>query len=232
MRLQCSKPSNLASLTWSSPQFKDLSDNLFIQSSDGSLSFLATADKVGIYRCEAEEGGYKEVVKIYNVQHTPPPRSMSPAPECDERYEFTNQDQTYEDIRATAPAARPPSGEQEDSEEYDEGESGSSDAPAPAPIPGPTPKEEGRGREGQSDGVLKRTAEKSYYSELVVVSVLLAACICVLCVLTTSLMWYQRRTGLRISPPVGPEDRDKAGPSMESVPSLSSPDETDEKVAV
>lgn len=230
MRLQCPKPSNLARLTWTSPQFKDLPDKLFIQSPDGSLSFLATADRVGTYRCEAEEGGYKEVVKIYDVQHIAPPRSMIPGPKCDKCYESKNQDQTYKDIRTTAPAATTPSGEP-DSEESDEEdpisgeESGSNDISPPDLAL--TPKEDGRVRKEQSDGVLRMTVKKSYYSELVVISVLLAACICVL-VLATLHMWYQRR----ISPLVGPENGSKADPSMESVPSLSSPDETEEKVVV
>lgn len=234
MRLQCPKPSNLARLTWTSPQFKDLPDKLFIQSPDGSLSFLATADTVGTYRCEAEEGGYKEVVKTYDVQHIAPPRSMSPGPKCDKCYKTKNQDPTSTDIRTTVPAATTASGEP-DSEESDEGdplsweESGSSDSPPPDLAP--TPKGDGCVRKEQSDGVLKMTAEKSYYSELVVTSVLLAACLCVL-VLTTLRMWYQRRTGPHIRPLVGPEDRSKADPSMESVPSLSSPDEMEEKVAV
>lgn len=225
--LQCPKPSNLARLTWTSPQFKDLPDKLFIQSPDGSLSFLATADRVGTYRCEAEEGSYKEVVKIYDVQHMAPPRSVSPGLKCDKCYESKHQDQTQtnRDIRTTAPAATTPSGEP-DSEESEEGEeSGSSD------ISPPTPKEDGWVVKEQSDGVLGRTAEKSYYSELVVTSVLLAACICVLVLLTLH-MWYQRRTGPRVSPLVGPEDGGKADPSMESVPSLSSLGEAEEKVAV
>ncbi|XP_045898438.1 semaphorin-4A-like [Micropterus dolomieu] len=90
VRLQCQKPSNLATVTWTSPRFRNLPEKLFILSADGSLSFLATADTFGIYRCEAVEGGYKEEVASYAVRQIAPPRSMSPIPITGENHVANN----------------------------------------------------------------------------------------------------------------------------------------------
>lgn len=203
VRLQCLKCSNLATLTWTSPRFKHLPEKLFIQSADGSLSFLATADTFGIYRCEAEEGSYKEVVVSYDVRQIASPRSMSSVPKGDEHHAPNNKDEFYEDIVTAVASVTPPSGE--------------------------TPRKDAEFKKELLDEDLKMTAGKSYHSELVVVSLLLVACICVL-VLAGLHMWRQRRTGLRINPLVSPEDGSKRHQSMERVPSLSSPEETEVKV--
>lgn len=68
VRLQCRRPSSVATLTWTSPRFAHLPEELFIQSADGNLSFFATDATFGTYRCEAEEDGYREGVASYSVQ--------------------------------------------------------------------------------------------------------------------------------------------------------------------
>ncbi|XP_056301178.1 semaphorin-4B-like isoform X2 [Pseudoliparis swirei] len=73
VRLRCLKPSNLATLTWTSPGFKSLPEELFIPSADGGLIFFAAAATFGSYRCEAEEDGYREVVASYVVQQVAAP---------------------------------------------------------------------------------------------------------------------------------------------------------------
>lgn len=234
VRLQCLKPSNLATLTWTSPRFKHLPEKLFIQSADGSLSFLATADTFGIYRCEAEEGSYKEVVVSYDVRHIASPRSMSSVPKGDEHHAPNNKDEFYEDIVTAVASVTPPSGDPEGYTSKDEGDQfNKDDSGSTNNFQGldftPTPRKDAEFRKELPDEDLKMTAGKSYHSELVVVSLLLVACICVL-VLAGLHMWRQRRTGLRINPLVSPEDGSKTNQSMERVPSLSSPEETEVKV--
>ncbi|KAK9514440.1 hypothetical protein VZT92_027907 [Zoarces viviparus] len=220
VRLRCLKPSNLASVSWTSPRFKDLPEKLFIQSADGSLSFLAAADTFGIYRCEAEEEGYKEVVASYDVRLVASRRSIGPFTE--ENHGTANDDDgSYEDIATEEPTTSTtrPSGDPEVhttveeelmlmtnlKKEADSGLRNNKD-----PVSTPTQK-----RDAQSG-----KEKKSYYSELVGVSFLLATCVCAL-VLGGLHVWRQRKPGLKVSPLVGPEDGGETNRSMESVPSLS-----------
>lgn len=228
VRLQCLKRSNLATLTWTSPRFKHLPEKLFIQSADGSLSFLATADTFGIYRCEAEEGSYKEVVMSYDVRRIAPPRSMSHVPKGDEHHAPNNKDEFYEDIETAVPTVTPPSGEPEGytsrgkGDQFNKEDSGSTNNFQGLDFT-PTPRKDPTSR-GYDQSA------KSYHSELVVVSHLLVACIVLILVLAGLYMWRQRRTGLKMNPLVSPEDGSKTNQSMERVPSLSSPEETEVKV--
>lgn len=205
VRLQCLKPSNLAALTWTSPRREHLPETLFIQAADGSLSFVATAETFGTYRCEAEEGGYKEAVKSYNVREMAPPSPLNPVPE-DNQYNVPNTTESYEDLLTPVLSLMPPAGEPEDVGDQFTPETKSS--------------KEGPGAIVSSEGCTlapefrkeEEMAKRSYYSELVVVSVLLAVSICLLA-LTALHTVLHRRTG------------SKTSPSMESVPSLSSPEE-------
>uniref|UniRef100_A0A671TTG0 Sema domain-containing protein n=1 Tax=Sparus aurata TaxID=8175 RepID=A0A671TTG0_SPAAU len=175
--LRCVKPSNLAALTWTSPQLNARTKNLFIQSADGTLSFIATADTFGSYRCEAEEGRYKEVVMSYNVQQTASPRSMSPVTKVNNEPPPSGVDEPYEDIPTeTANNAQVMTDQPDDAQQ-----------------------------------VLQ---QKSYYSELVVVALLLAACVCVM-ILAGLHTWNQRRAGLKQKPLVSPEVSSRTDPSME-----------------
>lgn len=134
VRLQCRRPSSVAALTWTSPRFARLPEELFIQSAHGNLSFFATDATFGTYRCEAEEDGYREGVASYSVQ-----------PEKD----------------------------------------------------------------GAQSG-------KSFYSELVVVSFLLAVSVGVLAV-TGFHLWRHTRPGLKRSSLVRPQDGSRREPSGEGV---------------
>lgn len=234
VKLPCLKPSNLATLTWTSSRFKDLPDSVFIQSADGSLSFLATADTLGIYRCEAEEGSYKEVVTSYDVRQIAPPRSMRPIPKGDDHHVLTNKDKINEDIVTPVPSETPPSGEPEDDTRMAKGDRFTTETDSNKDDLESinfqnldftvTLRQDPQFRKEEFDDDVKMTVEKTYYSELVVVSLLLASCICVL-VLTGLHAWYQRRTGLKVNPLVSPEDGTKTNQSLENVPSLSSPDD-------
>ncbi|XP_075934576.1 semaphorin-4A-like isoform X2 [Anarhichas minor] len=231
VRLRCLKPSNLASVSWTSPRFKDLPEKLFIQSADGGLSFFAAAATFGIYHCEAEEGGYKEVVASYDVQRVASPRSIGPFTK--ENHATANDDGgSYEDIATEEPTTSTtrPSGDPEvhttEEEELllttdlkqdtDSGLRNDKD-----PVFTPTQK-----RDAQSG-----KEKKSYYSELVAVSFLLATCVCAL-VLGGLHVWRQRKPGLKVSHLVGPEDGSETNRSTESVPSLSRPEGTGPELTV
>ncbi|XP_071324867.1 semaphorin-4A-like isoform X2 [Trachinotus anak] len=210
--LPCLKPSNLAALTWTSSQSRNLPEKLFIQSADGSLRFLATASTFGNYHCEAEEGGYKEVVVGYNVRQRASPRSMSPSPTVSDQHVPSSQDEPQEDIIFETPGTEP-SGEPGDEEDTfttrfkDETTIKTQD-------PGLKNNFEDN---GLNSTVTSRTEthsgkkpvdatreEKSYYSELVVVSLLLVLCICILA-LGGLHMWRQRKTEVKTNPLVKPD---------------------------
>ncbi|KAM8870285.1 semaphorin-4A-like isoform 2-T2 [Spinachia spinachia] len=84
VRLRCVKPSNLATLTWTSSRFRVLPENLYITSADGALSFLASADTFGSYYCAAQEAGHKEVVVRYEVRRIPTEEPETSAPSGEE----------------------------------------------------------------------------------------------------------------------------------------------------
>ncbi|KAF1388556.1 hypothetical protein PFLUV_G00091500 [Perca fluviatilis] len=249
VRLQCRKPSNMAALTWTSSRSDSMPDKLFIRSADGSLSFLAAAETFGTYRCEAEEGGYRETVASYEVQDIAPPqiaspRSFSPFPKDD--HETDSEDEPLEEIffptEEPKTSTTKPSGEPEDSGMKDKGVPGTTDWSDVYPTDlrdeivvadkadsglkneiKVTPERDARLGVEPADERL-RVREKSFYSELVVVSLLLAACVCVL-ILAGIHVWRQRKTGLKKISLVGSEDGGKTNQSMETVPSLSSPED-------
>lgn len=233
VRLRCVKPSNLATLTWTSPQFSSLPEELFIRLADGSLSFLATAGTLGTYRCEAEEGGYKETVVSYNVRQIAPPRSISPMPSDDEQSVHESKDESYEEIptEQTVTSRVQPSGDKED---FDTKDKEATFAPT---LKDET--EENPGSETDNCSNIKQTSrtdtrsspelsndppkEKSYYGELVGVSILLAICILIL-MLGLLQMGRQRRPGLKLNRLVSPDDDGKTNKSLE-ICSLSSPED-------
>uniref|UniRef100_A0A3Q3SKF8 Semaphorin-4A-like n=1 Tax=Mastacembelus armatus TaxID=205130 RepID=A0A3Q3SKF8_9TELE len=92
VRLECVKPSNLATLTWTSSQFENLPENLFIQSAEGKLSFFATDATFGSYQCEAEEAGYKEVVASFSVRQIASPRSVRPSADVNNDNDHKHKD--------------------------------------------------------------------------------------------------------------------------------------------
>ncbi|XP_034721137.1 semaphorin-4G-like, partial [Etheostoma cragini] len=229
VRLQCSKPSNMASLSWSSSRSEVLPDHLFLRSADGSLSFLAAADTFGTYRCEAEEAGYREAVASYHVRQIappqrPPPRSFSPFPNAEKHHEKDSKDESYEDIFTAEPETSKTG--YRDTETLP-GVQETTDRSDASPTEGLVLNPRTDARSGGAAAV----PEKSFYSELVVVSLLLAACVCAL-VLGGVHVWRQRKTGLKKTPLVGPGDGGNTNQSLESVPSLSSPEDAGPEVKV
>ncbi|TKS82752.1 Semaphorin-4A Precursor [Collichthys lucidus] len=238
VKLPCLKPSNVAALSWTSPRIKDRTEKLFIQSADGALSFFATADTFGTYHCEAEEGGYKEVIVSYDVRQVASPRAMSPIPDA-ESHPPIGRDESYEDIvtNTTRASAEPEdiitsrAGDfttfvkevdpDKDSTLKTDSEDEKTDAT--------TSIHDVQFRKEQLDDLQTLTKEKSYHTELVVVSLLLTTCICILTVGGLH-MWRYRKLGLKTNVLESPRDDSRISQSMESVPSLSSPEDPELKV--
>lgn len=197
VRLKCLKPSNLATLTWSSPRYKHLPETLFIQSSDGTLSFISTANTYGSYRCEAEEGNYTAVIQSYDVQLVAPPHAMSPNPDGDEDPLPENTDGLYKDFITLA---RPSSEDPENytgKDQHDQFTNNSNkDFGSIVNIQLFTPTAEFRTE--LDNNLQKLTEEKSFYVEMVILAFLLAVCVCLL-VLAGFYMWQQQRS--RLKPP-------------------------------
>ncbi|XP_026227332.1 semaphorin-4B-like isoform X2 [Anabas testudineus] len=233
VNLQCVKPSNLATLTWTSPQFSRNQDKLFIQSADGNLSFFATNATFGTYHCEAEEAGYTEVVASYDVQQISP---MRPRTNINERG-VSGNDEPYEEITTKEPEIPvKPSDTDDFMTEPESDDNNETAIPTQdsglssvqftdlARIPSA-----GKSPESRNEPLGEIRKEKSYHSELVVVSLLLVFCICIL-ILCGLHMWRQSKTANKVDSQVSP-GTGKKSKSMESVPSLS-PEDADPEVKV
>ncbi|XP_072249600.1 semaphorin-4A-like [Leuresthes tenuis] len=248
--LQCLKPSNLATLTWTSPQFSSLPEKLFMHSADGSLRFFASSNTFGSYRCVAAEAGHQEAVASYDVRQAAAPRSFSPFPKPDDKPELMSTDEVVDDSDSEEPAWIQTSEDSEDSVAKDEGKEFTTDdfglnnnftdsedhlirskgdsfttkTDFREKVSGldviPTSRKDSHSRLNASDGAQQ---QKSYHSELVVVSFLLAACVFVLA-LASLHMWRRRKPGLRPALLVTSEAGSKTHTSME-ICSLSSPED-------
>ncbi|KAM9852017.1 semaphorin-4A [Aulostomus maculatus] len=177
--LPCQKPSNLARLTWTSSQFSVLPQKLFIQSDGNSLNFFATTNTFGMYHCEAEEGGHKEVMVSYNVQHIASPHSMA-----------------HPSMSA---------GDQEPADELASTNRPAGDVDVIQTKNGkfilPECETDTHGNTTSKRDCLKEllfVKERSYYSELVVVSLMLAVCICML-MLVGFRVWQQQKTNSELT---------------------------------
>lgn len=207
MTLTCLKPSNLATLTWTSSRFKVLPQKLFIHLEDGSLKFFAATETFGTYRCEAEEGGYKEVVTGYDVQQIPAPRSMGPPPgtgTTQESFDRTTEEPVLK---------KQPAGDAEvdlTHDQYFNLYDTFQESPGVALTFTPTSRTWQEPPEVVGLG-------KSYYSELIVVSLLLATCL-----LMFAGLHMRRRGRASLNCGVSPEDSSKVDKSMEDIRSLSS----------
>ncbi|XP_078143449.1 semaphorin-4A [Centroberyx gerrardi] len=227
VRLQCSKPSNLATLTWTSPGFSSLPEKFFLRSADGSLSFLASSHTLGTYRCVSEEGGYQEVVARYTVRQKAPPRSMRPPPTTNiQRKTGVNPPENAQTEEPTF-TVEPPRDPEENLTR--EPVSVSEDETIPyeeeigfeppthnnvfdyrLPVTNETLDSRPR-KESPLPNYDPNLKEKSYHSELVVVSLLLAVCVCLMIV--GLYRWRQRKPGLKPSPLVSPQDSGEDSPS-------------------
>ncbi|KAF3692471.1 Semaphorin-4B Semaphorin-C [Channa argus] len=235
VKLQCVKTSNLATLTWTSPQFNNDQGKLFIQSADNSLSFFATNDTLGTYFCKAEEEGYTEVVASYVVQQRFSPRSKNPHHVTNDYDVPNDQDEPYEDIQTEEPVTTSEAlidGPAEDSE-HKQVTFSLTHKPdiVKQPSSSKTSIQDITFKTNVQSRMTLPCEEKSYYSEVIVISLLLVICICFL-VLGGLYMWWPSQTGCKGKLLVCPEDDSKENKSMETVPSLSSPEDAVPEVMV
>lgn len=238
----------MAALTWTWTRAGPLPEKLFIVSSDGSLLFLASAATVGRYRCEAEEGGAKEVVASFVVRQILSPRSFLTDSASNGSEEKTEEVRTEEpgpgpgpeDSGTESPDVEPATHEELDQNFTDEPENHLTAAKGeelPAQPDGSDDGSDDRmdllptSRQNQHSGLRpahEPRGEKSYYRELVVVSLLLAASVLVL-VLGSVHVWRQKKSGSgsgsRSDRPCSLEDCSKTGTALE-ICSLSTPEDT------
>lgn len=79
VRLHCPAPSLLSRQQWERPNSR-LSEELYLQLEDGSLSFVATPATLGHYLCVSVEGGYQQTMAVYQVrQNSSPPTPAPPS---------------------------------------------------------------------------------------------------------------------------------------------------------
>ncbi|XP_037532432.1 semaphorin-4B-like [Nematolebias whitei] len=242
VRLPCLKPSNVATLTWTWTRAGPLPEKLFILSSDGSLSFLASSVTVSRYRCEAEEGGAKEVVASFVVRQILSPRSF--------QTDSTGSEEKFEEILTEEPSTGPgpedsgtesPDGEPTTDEElkqnFTDGPKNRLTAAKGEELPAqPDGSDDGSddrmdllstSRQNLHSGLRpshEPQGEKSYYRELVVVSLLLAVSVLVL-VLGSVHIWRQKKSGSGSDRLVSAEDFSKTSTALE-ICSLSTPEDT------
>lgn len=80
VRLHCPAPSLLSRQQWERPNSR-LSEELYLQLEDGSLSFVATPATLGHYLCVSVEGGFQQTMAVYQVrQNSSPPAPPTAAP--------------------------------------------------------------------------------------------------------------------------------------------------------
>ncbi|XP_014876040.1 semaphorin-4B-like [Poecilia latipinna] len=219
--LQCMKPSNLAALTWTSTDAADLSNQTFIQAADGSLRFLASAGTFGSYQCQAVEGGVREVVASYAVRSAFGPRHLSKV----------NQDPASpgpeeRSVGTEEPTVIPASGAAQNetfittgSDPEERVTQAKGDAFSVQEIV-PTSRKDSRSMTNPAEEV---PTQRSYHSELVVVSLLLAACVLIL-VLGAVRVWRWQRAGSGSDRLPSADDGTRTNASLE-IHSLSGPED-------
>ncbi|XP_047217419.1 semaphorin-4B-like [Girardinichthys multiradiatus] len=191
VRLQCLKPSKLATLRWSFSPTVNLTENRFIKASDVSLRFFASTRTLGSYSCEAEEGGVSEEVVRYRVQLAASPRRLSTV---NEQSVSKSPEELFEDIGTEEPTntlikneerSQPIRNPKEDPEQHVTTAKGGTFSRKTQSIQDvsrfvevfPTSRKDSKSMLKPSEEALE---QRSYHSELVVVSLLLAICILVL----------------------------------------------------
>lgn len=216
VRLPCPRPPRSALVSWTSSRFQKLPGRSFLQASDGSLSFLASADTFGSYRCSTQEDGFSEQLAGFQVLPAAAPRALSPPPGGDQEHVPVSRDQVTEE--PTSPTA----GGAEELPEPEDDLSTSRVDPGSGADPGwRTQRPPGRTGSAHSAGqdrgapAADTSLQRSFYAEMVALALLLAACVLLL-LLAAFQLWRRRDAGLKT--PSTPEDGDV---TEQSVPSLS-----------
>ncbi|MED6282232.1 hypothetical protein CHARACLAT_029885 [Characodon lateralis] len=223
VRLQCLKPSKRATLRWSFSPTVNLTENRVIQASDGSLRFFASNRTLGSYSCKAEEGGVSEEVVRYRVQLAASPRRLSTV---NEESVSKSPEELFEDIGTEEPTntlikneerSQPKRNPKEDPEQHvttAKGGTFSRKTQSIQDVSGfvevfPTSRKDSKSMLKPSEEALE---QRSYHSELVVVSLLLAICILVLA-FGLFRIWRQKKAGSRSNQLLALEDGSKTNTS-------------------
>lgn len=209
--LLCRGASQLSTLNWYLPSGRSDDDYLWLPG--GGLQFLATPDAVGIYTCYSEENGHRQTLAVYSVKlkSSPTPRGFNPP--------------HSQGLPLTATSRRPPLGRPTGATPTTKGGAltsgpvggtavhvgagsteGGDEREVQRKNQNPTTFKRPQLVEGDSApnvGQLPLANEKTYYRELVTVSVLLSLTLCAL-LLTALYALRPRARGLQICPSVEP----------------------------
>ncbi|XP_048849752.1 semaphorin-4A [Brienomyrus brachyistius] len=200
--LQCRGASRLSTSDWYLPKGRSHDDYLWLP--DGGLQFLATPNAVGDYTCYSDEDGHRQTVAVYSVKlkSSLTPRGINPS-------------HSQGPPLTTAPR-RPPLRRPTDARPTTEGgalTSGPAGTTAVHVGAGSTENNQNlttfkkpqlmEADSSANVGQLPLANEKTYYRELVTVSVLLSLTLCAL-LLTALYAVRPRARGLQICPSVEP----------------------------
>ncbi|CAL8248976.1 unnamed protein product [Lota lota] len=216
--LPCARPSDLATLSWTLAGLP-LDQKHFLQRPDGGLSFVVVADTLGNYTCTSQEAGYHEVQAVFAVT----PHSSSTV--------RARTSLGWTRLRAFGPATDPPPVEGDPAQDPTEAPT---EDPAQEPAQDPAQDNHDEVQPSQEGGAARPTAncriqdrsgedvrgghwQKSYHTELVVVSLLLALCASVV-LLGLVHRWSQRVL------PVSPKVLARPGDGTESQGSQGNPE--------
>ncbi|KAJ8267886.1 hypothetical protein COCON_G00130580 [Conger conger] len=210
--LRCPGTSRLASLLWEGPS-GPLAPELYLQRDDGRLSFLASALTLGPHRCYSLESGHQQALALYAVTQRDAPAggpAQTPTPGA----------APTGGVTPSAPARQPGGGPA--AETTSEAPSHTA-APEPttgsrAPVPAATRNPSAAERPGPAPDPPQG---RSYYEELVAVSVLLALALCALT--AGALCWLRQRCRRKAAPQVYPRRASEADVPQEHDPLAPTP---------
>ncbi|XP_015260421.1 PREDICTED: semaphorin-4B-like [Cyprinodon variegatus] len=231
VKLDCPKPSNLATLSWSFSGTRALPSEFPQMRADGSLMFFASPMRFGGYRCQAKEDGLRELVVIYTVREAYSPRhlpkpvtetlaSQSPGDENIGTEEPTvsdghNNETTTKDGEVSEPKnileadieerVTVAKGETFSRKTHSTHDGSGSEEPAP------TSRTDSRSMLNPSQSTPN---QRSYYSELVAVTFLLVVCLLVLA-LGFLWIWKQKKAVSRGNGMFSPEDKGRTNMCMQ-----------------
>lgn len=175
INLQCPEASNLAKCHWERLN-SQLSPKIFIQSDNGSLSFVATPSTLGHYLCQAVENGYTQTLIVYHIKQKNNPTILPSSPKITPTSAEAGNKTPFSTPTAPKHTELRPKPEDPSSTVAHK------DSPATTTRKSKnfTPlisAEEESSRMNERSGNFKQVDKPTYLQELVVVSVLLALCV-------------------------------------------------------
>ncbi|XP_016321667.1 semaphorin-4A-like [Sinocyclocheilus anshuiensis] len=213
VHLQCPGASHLAKRHWERLN-SQLPPKIYIQSDDGSLSFVATPSTLGHYLCQAVENGYSQTLVVYHVKQKSNPTILPATP--NRPYSTPSTEAGIKTPVSTTRLITPEQTEPRPKPDEVHPTVTLKDSPVATtrksrnftPLLG-TEKEDSRMTEPGEN--LQQADKPSYFQELVVVSILLALCVSAL--LTIALNRFRHLCRSRTVPqtPSSRRDTEKGG---------------------